>query len=83
MEVYHPGSILMTIRKKLHEKPGKYEVNDLVKAVGGIEQRNYRHRSVEAWSMFIPWDGFARLTSAPAKAKAISRFLKTEGVPCN
>jgi methionine sulfoxide reductase catalytic subunit len=29
-------------------KPGKYDVNDLVKAVGGIEQRNYRHRCVEA-----------------------------------
>jgi methionine sulfoxide reductase catalytic subunit len=40
-------------------KPGKYDVNDLVKAVGGIEQRNYRHRCVEAWSMVIPWDGFA------------------------
>ena len=40
-------------------KPAKYEVNELIKAVGGIEQRNYRHRCVEAWSMVIPWDGFA------------------------
>jgi sulfoxide reductase catalytic subunit YedY len=40
-------------------KPAKFEVNDLIKAVGGIEQRNYRHRCVEAWSMVVPWDGFA------------------------
>ncbi|HEY5753491.1 MAG TPA: protein-methionine-sulfoxide reductase catalytic subunit MsrP [Chthoniobacterales bacterium] len=39
-------------------KPGKFDVNDLVKTIGGIEQRNYRHRCVEAWSMVIPWDGF-------------------------
>jgi methionine sulfoxide reductase catalytic subunit len=41
----------------LCNKPGKYEVNDLVKIMDGIEQRNYRHRCVEAWSMVIPWDG--------------------------
>jgi sulfoxide reductase catalytic subunit YedY len=39
-------------------KPGKYDVDDLVKMMGGIEQRNYRHRCVEAWSMVVPWDGF-------------------------
>jgi sulfoxide reductase catalytic subunit YedY len=39
-------------------RPVKFEVNDLIKAMGGIEQRNYRHRCVEAWSMVIPWDGF-------------------------
>ncbi len=43
----------------LCNKPGTYEVNDLVKTMGGIEQRNYRHRCVEAWSMVVPWDGFA------------------------
>ena len=42
----------------LCRNPGKYGVNDLVRLVGGIEQRNYRHRCVEAWSMVIPWDGF-------------------------
>ena len=38
--------------------PRKIDVNDLIKLVGGIERRNYRHRCVEAWSMVIPWDGF-------------------------
>jgi sulfoxide reductase catalytic subunit YedY len=38
--------------------PQKIGVNDLIKLVGPIERRNYRHRCVEAWSMVIPWDGF-------------------------
>lgn len=42
----------------LCEKPGKFSVADIIKSVGGIERRNYRHRCVEAWSMVIPWDGF-------------------------
>jgi sulfoxide reductase catalytic subunit YedY len=58
-------------------KPGKYEVNDLVKAVGGIEQRNYRHRCVEAWSMVIPWDGFALVKLVTmAEPKAEAKFLQ-------
>ena len=39
------------------KKPGKFDVNDLVKEFG-IEQRVYRFRCVEAWSMIVPWDGF-------------------------
>jgi len=38
--------------------PLKVDVNELIKTVGGIERRNYRHGCVEAWSMVIPWDGF-------------------------
>jgi sulfoxide reductase catalytic subunit YedY len=58
-------------------KPAKYDVNDLVKAVGGIEQRNYRHRCVEAWSMVIPWDGFALLKLVVmAQPKAEAKFLQ-------
>jgi sulfoxide reductase catalytic subunit YedY len=58
-------------------KPGTYDVNELVKTIGGIEQRNYRHRCVEAWSMVIPWDGFplAKLV-AMAEPKAEAKFLK-------
>ena len=29
-----------------------------MKKFGGTEERVYRHRCVEAWSMVIPWDGF-------------------------
>lgn len=58
-------------------KPGKYDVNDLVKAMGGIEQRNYRHRCVEAWSMVIPWDGFALAKLvAMAEPKTEAKYLQ-------
>ena len=58
-------------------KPGKFDVNDLVKAIGGIEQRNYRHRCVEAWSMVIPWDGFALAKLvAMAEPKAEAKYLQ-------
>ena len=58
-------------------KPAKYDVNDLVKAVGGIEQRNYRHRCVEAWSMVIPWDGFALAKLvAMAEPKTEAKYLQ-------
>ena len=42
----------------LCRNPLKIEVNDLVTKLGGTEQRVYRFRCVEAWSMVIPWDGF-------------------------
>ena len=42
----------------LVRNPIKMDVNDLIKKVGGIEQRVYRLRCVEAWSMVVPWDGF-------------------------
>jgi methionine sulfoxide reductase catalytic subunit len=42
----------------LCRNPTKVEVNDLVTKMGGVEQRVYRMRCVEAWSMVIPWDGF-------------------------
>jgi methionine sulfoxide reductase catalytic subunit len=42
----------------LCRNPTKIDVNDLVGKMGGVEQRVYRMRCVEAWSMVIPWDGF-------------------------
>jgi len=38
-------------------KPGKYSVDDLI-AANPLEERIYRLRCVEAWSMVIPWIGF-------------------------
>jgi sulfoxide reductase catalytic subunit YedY len=43
---------------ELAGNPGKWDVDDLVRKFGGTEERVYRHRCVEAWSMVIPWDGF-------------------------
>ncbi|MFG6567184.1 protein-methionine-sulfoxide reductase catalytic subunit MsrP [Sulfitobacter sp. 1A13679] len=39
------------------DKPGDYAFEDIVKAMT-IEERIYRLRCVEAWSMVVPWNGF-------------------------
>jgi sulfoxide reductase catalytic subunit YedY len=38
-------------------KPGVYDLEDILGPVT-LEDRVYRHRCVEAWSMVIPWRGF-------------------------
>lgn len=38
-------------------KPGDYALEDIIKP-HTIEERVYRMRCVEAWSMVIPWNGF-------------------------
>src|SRR5205823_5839873 len=39
------------------EKQQEIGIDDLLKKVS-LEERLYRHRCVEAWSMAIPWSGF-------------------------
>lgn len=39
------------------EKEQTVGIDDLVRKIG-LEERNYRHRCVEAWSMAIAWTGF-------------------------
>jgi sulfoxide reductase catalytic subunit YedY len=57
--------------------PAKIDIGGLIKLVGGIERRNYRHRCVEAWSMVIPWDGF-RLAKVVdlAQPKPEAKYVK-------
>ncbi len=38
-------------------KPGVHDVEELIKRFT-TEERIYRHRCVEAWSMVMPWTGF-------------------------
>jgi len=40
------------------DKPGNYFLDDLLKGID-LEERIYRLRCVEAWSMVIPWVGFS------------------------
>jgi sulfoxide reductase catalytic subunit YedY len=42
----------------LVEEPKTWDVETLVGAMP-VEERLYRHRCVEAWSMTVPWTGFA------------------------
>ena len=39
------------------EKPLTLDIDGLLKQVT-LEERIYRHRCVEAWSMVVPWTGF-------------------------
>ncbi len=41
----------------LVDRPREYSVEDLIKAMP-VEERVYRLRCVEAWSMVVPWTGF-------------------------
>ena len=41
----------------LVDKPGNYDLSDILGRVD-LEERIYRMRCVEAWSMVIPWVGF-------------------------
>jgi len=41
----------------LVEKKKSYSVDELVDLASGFEERIYRFRCVEAWSMVVPWSG--------------------------
>ena len=49
-----PWSVQIT---GLVERPGVYDFEDIMKKMT-IEERIYRFRCVEAWSMVVPWNGF-------------------------
>jgi len=57
------------------EKPFTIGVDELISKMS-LEERVYRHRCVEAWSMIIPWTGFplsalVKLANPLSKAKYI------------
>jgi sulfoxide reductase catalytic subunit YedY len=60
------------------EKEQEIGIDDLVRAMP-IEERLYRHRCVEAWSMTIPWSGFplAKLVEL-AKPLSSAKYLRME-----
>ena len=55
------------------------DAEQLVKAMGGMEERLYRHRCVEAWAMAVPWSGvpLAGLMKV-AKPTAGAKYLRME-----
>ncbi|MCV2879267.1 protein-methionine-sulfoxide reductase catalytic subunit MsrP [Sedimentimonas flavescens] len=71
----------------LVERPGSYALDDILKNVT-LEERIYRLRCVEAWSMVIPWIGFPladllnRAGVQPgAKYVAFETLLRPEEMP--
>jgi sulfoxide reductase catalytic subunit YedY len=60
------------------EKERTLDIDDLLKQVQ-LEERLYRHRCVEAWSMAVPWTGFALKTLVDlAKPLAGAKYLRME-----
>ena len=43
-------------------KPGRYDVDDVLRMHPALEERIYRMRCVEGWSMVIPWIGIPLLS---------------------
>ena len=71
----------------LVEKPFDIGVEDLIRKIG-LEERLYRHRCVEAWSMAVPWIGFplAKLVAlakpaSGAKYVQLTTFLDRKMAP--
>ncbi len=60
------------------EKPMQLGIDDLIRKIP-IEERLYRHRCVERWSMAIPWSGFpfAKLVEM-AKPLASAKYVRME-----
>jgi len=65
----------------LVDNPGRYDVAELERAFP-LEERIYRHRCVEAWSIVVPWIGFplaSLLTRASVQnAARFVRFVSFE-----
>lgn len=60
------------------EKPFQIGIDDLLaKMAPHLEERLYRHRCVEAWSMAVPWSGFAlKEFVAMCKPLSTATYLK-------
>lgn len=60
------------------EKPVTVAFDDLVRRIP-LEERLYRHRCVEAWSMTVPWTGFALSELVKfAKPLGSARYIRFE-----
>jgi len=62
----------------LVDKPMELGIDDLIKAMA-LEERLYRHRCVEAWSMAIPWTGFpVKALVDLAKPTGAAKYIRFE-----
>ncbi len=65
----------------LVNKPKTFDIDDLLRTMP-LEERLYRHRCVEAWSMAVPWTGFPlsaliKLVDPKPEAKFV-RFISVK-----
>ncbi len=62
----------------LVDKPMELGIDELIKAMA-LEERLYRHRCVEAWSMAIPWTGFPLKALVDlAKPTGAAKYIRFE-----
>jgi methionine sulfoxide reductase catalytic subunit len=60
------------------EKPMTLDIDDLLKKMS-IEERLYRHRCVEGWSMSVPWTGFPMAALVDlAKPLGSAKYVRME-----
>ena len=60
------------------EKPFKIGIDELIRKMT-LEERLYRHRCVEAWSMTVPWSGFPMKDLVDlAKPLSKARYVRME-----
>src|SRR3954454_24287868 len=60
------------------EKPFEIGIDDLIRKMP-LEERLYRHRCVEAWSMAVPWTGFPMKALVDlAKPLSSARYVRME-----
>jgi sulfoxide reductase catalytic subunit YedY len=69
------------------EKPRKFSIDEILK-VAPLEERIYRHRCVEAWSIVVPWVGYSlsallKQVNPTAKAKfvAFESYFSSKEMP--
>jgi sulfoxide reductase catalytic subunit YedY len=69
------------------KKPRKFSMDDILK-IAPLEERIYRHRCVERWSIVVPWIGFsfselAKLVEPTPKAQyvAFETFFDPQQMP--
>jgi methionine sulfoxide reductase catalytic subunit len=82
--VTHPWSVSVEGEVK---KPRKYDFDEIMK-LASLEERVYRHRCVEAWSIVVPWIGFPLSTlikkvdpTSKAKYVAFQSFYDSKQMP--
>ena len=60
------------------EKPRKFTIDEIMK-LAPLEERIYRHRCVEAWSIVVPWIGYSFSTLIKqVQPKSTAKFVAFE-----
>ena len=63
----------------LVETEMQLDADDLITKIGGLEERLYRHRCVEAWAMAVPWIGVPLVNLVKlAKPRPEAKYLRME-----